>query len=295
MATNSHQETPDSLAIGRPPFPGAAFCINLRECGRFLNLSTKSRSARGANASYQGNGTSHRNFAGFHGIEDKMTDWIESADEAREAQPTPAGGAKMLQILDGARLVFLADGFDGASMNDIARAAGVSKGTLYVYFPSKVSLFEALIRHDRNLQAEQLFLPRPRDDEDLQAVLQRIGLGLMREMCKPDHLAHVRMVIGAVAKYPQIGQAFFEAGPKSGARRLGEYLARQVSAGRLAPMDAELAGDQFIQLCQAGYYKQALFCVSEPDDDEQVLRAVDAAVKTFLCAYRPEASQIKKK
>ncbi len=55
-----------------------------------------------------------------------MTGRIESADEAREAQPNPAGGAKMLQILDGARQVFLADGFDGASMNVIARAAGVS-------------------------------------------------------------------------------------------------------------------------------------------------------------------------
>ncbi len=203
--------------------------------------------------------------------------------------PRPGGGGKMLQILDGARQIFLADGFDGASMNDIARAAGVSKGTLYVYFPSKVGLFEALIRHDRNLQAEQLFQFRPEDDADLADVLKRIGFGLMRQMCKSDHLAHVRMVIGVAAKYPQIGKAFYEAGPKSGARRLGEYLARQAVAGRLAPMEAELAADQFIQLCQAGYYKEALFCVAAPENDQALSQAVDAAVDAFLRAYRPPA------
>ncbi len=48
--------------------------------------------------------------------------------------------------MDGARSVFLAAGFDGASMNDIARSAGVSKGTLYAYFNSKDELFEAIIR-----------------------------------------------------------------------------------------------------------------------------------------------------
>ena len=204
------------------------------------------------------------------------------------AAPIPKAGAlKMRQILDGARQIFLAHGFDGASMNDIARAAGVSKGTLYVYFPSKVGLFEALIRHDRNSQAEQLFQFRPQDDDCLEDVLKRIGYGLMRQMCKADHLAHVRMVIGVAAKYPQIGKAFFEAGPKSGALRLGDYLARQAAAGRLAPMDAELAADQFIQLCQAGYYKEALFCVSEPEDVSAVRQAVDAAVDAFLRAYRP--------
>lgn len=218
------------------------------------------------------------------------TDRIKGGGKRAGARPHRGlgGDVKTRQILDGARAVFLADGFDGASMNDIARAAGVSKGTLYVYFPSKVSLFEALIRHDRSLQAEQLFQFGPQDDDDLERVLTRTGVGLMSEMCKPEHLAHLRMVIGAVAKYPRIGQAFFEAGPKSGARRLGEYLERQARAGRLSPMEAELAADQFIQLCQADYYKAALFCVADPGDDRAITQAVTAAVTTFLRAYRPE-------
>ena len=210
------------------------------------------------------------------------------APSAAASSPARPGDGKSLQILDGARRVFLADGFDGASMNDIAKAAGVSKGTLYVYFPSKGDLFEALIRYDRAQQAEQLFQFGAEDD-DLGHVLARIGLGLMRNMCRADHLAHMRMVIGVAAKYPRIGKAFYEAGPKAGAERLGDYLAAQAARGRIAPLaDPVLAADQFIQLCQSGYFKAALFCVAEPEDEAAIEAEVAAAVAAFLRLCRPQ-------
>ena len=84
--------------------------------------------------------------------------------------------AKRRQILDGARAVFLADGFDAASMNEIARAAGVSKGTLYVYFDSKDELFAALIREEKREQAEQI-CRFDNDDPDVEAVLRIFGGG----------------------------------------------------------------------------------------------------------------------
>ena len=59
-----------------------------------------------------------------------------------------ADSAKRRQIIDGARKVFLDLGFDGASMGEIARAAGVSKGTLYVYFADKYRLFEAIVEQE---------------------------------------------------------------------------------------------------------------------------------------------------
>ena len=70
---------------------------------------------------------------------------------------TTDDSAKRRQIIEGARTVFLAQGFDAASMNDIARAAGVSKGTLYVYFKSKEDLFEAIVEEQGAAQAERVF------------------------------------------------------------------------------------------------------------------------------------------
>ena len=78
------------------------------------------------------------------------------------ATGVPDDNAKRRQILEGARQVFMRDGFDGASMNDVARVAGVSKGTLYVYFESKVSLFEALVREDRQQRPNGFALCRRR-------------------------------------------------------------------------------------------------------------------------------------
>src|SRR5215467_3154110 len=71
--------------------------------------------------------------------------------------------AKRRQIMDGAREVFLAQGFDAASMGEIARKARVSKGTLYVYFDSKEELFESIVHEQCEVQAEGLFDLDPGD------------------------------------------------------------------------------------------------------------------------------------
>jgi len=63
-------------------------------------------------------------------------------------------GRKFDQVLDGARQIFMRDGFEGASVDDIARAAGVSKATLYSYFPDKRLLFSEVARLECNRQAE---------------------------------------------------------------------------------------------------------------------------------------------
>ena len=79
-----------------------------------------------------------------------------TAAPAAQATAGTAGkeNAKRRQIIEGARSLFLAQGFDAASMGEIARKAGVSKGTLYVYFESKEQLFEAIVEDERAAQAE---------------------------------------------------------------------------------------------------------------------------------------------
>src|SRR5262245_2027457 len=101
---------------------------------------------------------------------------VSALEQEQRAAATDASGdgAKRRQIIEGTRQVFRAQGFDGASMGEIARAAGVSKGTLYVYFDSKESLFEALVTVDRREAAEQLF-QFDLDDPDIRGVLERLG------------------------------------------------------------------------------------------------------------------------
>src|ERR1700716_650549 len=97
-----------------------------------------------------------------------------SAPEVRASE-----GPKRRQIIDGACRVFMERGFDAASMGEIARAAGVSKGTLYVYFENKEDLFQAIVGEECQAQAERIFT-FDANDHDVGAVLTRLGIGYVK-------------------------------------------------------------------------------------------------------------------
>jgi AcrR family transcriptional regulator len=198
--------------------------------------------------------------------------------------------AKRRQILEGARKVFLAQGFDGASMGEIAKVAGVSKGTLYVYFDSKESLFEALTTEEKRGLAEVLF-QLDAEDPDVRAVLTKLGLSYLRRMGTPEHISSIRMVIGAAEKFPRLGQAFYEAGPCQGIARLKAYLDRQVEAGRLLIDDTGVAAQHYLDLCVSGLMRRLLFAVGEQPTEDQISKNVEHAIRVFFAAYRPDAKQ----
>jgi AcrR family transcriptional regulator len=215
--------------------------------------------------------------------------------EAAPLQARPADGlaaealadsAKRRQILEGARRIFRARGFDGASMGEIAKSAGVSKGTLYVYFESKELLFEALVIAERRETAEQLF-HLDVHDPDVKGVLRRLGRSFLAMMVRPEHIATVRMVMGAAEKFPRIGRAFYAAGPHYGMTRLAGYLATQVEAGRLGITDTERAAHHFLDLCQGGLTKALFFGVTAPPSPRTIEETVEAAIDVFFAAYGP--------
>ncbi|PVE20794.1 TetR family transcriptional regulator [Microvirga sp. KLBC 81] len=220
-------------------------------------------------------------------------------DIARATAAAPSGslsaeesaeGVKRRQILEGARQVFLASGFDGASMGEIAKAAGVSKGTLYVYFDSKESLFAALTKEEKQGLAEVLF-KLDADDPDVRSVLTRLGHTYLTRMGTPEHISSIRMVIGAAEKFPALGQAFYEAGPCQGIARLAAYFDRQVQAGRLSVEDTSVAAQHFLDLCVSGLMRRQLFAVGGPPTQEEIKTNVENAVRVFFAAYGPQAGQ----
>ena len=213
----------------------------------------------------------------------------EMADrlEADEAGVIGVGHSdeKARQILDGARAVFLRDGFDGASVADVARAAGVSKGTLYAYWPSKEELFVALIRHDKRQQAERACMWGERAGETAAETLGRIGRTLIAMFARPEHIALVRTVMAVAPKFPNVGRAFYEAGPQYGAARLAGLLDRLVAAGGLDIADTRMAALQFINLCQSDFVRRLMFCVEDGDPVFETDAVVASAVDVFIAAY----------
>jgi len=208
---------------------------------------------------------------------------MDSEALEREAGAGGDGSAKRRQIMEGARQVFLGAGFDGASMNDIARAAGVSKGTLYAYFNSKDELFEAIIRGEFAQSAERLCaFTREGDARDM---LRDFGVRLISRMAEPGTLALARVIVAAAGKFPNVGRAFFEAGPLYGATRLAAELENLQKSGALKVADPERAAWQFVDLCQSYVYKRLLFGVVDSISREDIEASVEAGVDVFMKAY----------
>jgi AcrR family transcriptional regulator len=202
--------------------------------------------------------------------------------------PADDESAKRRQIIDGARAVFLAQGFDAASMNDIARAAGVSKGTLYVYFKHKEELFEAIVQQECNAQAEGIFDFDP-NDHDVGAVLTRHGIAYVKFLCRPEKASAIRTVIAIADRMPDVGRKFYESGPARGIAQLAEYFAAQVKAGVLDVEDCEIAAAQFMEASHAALFKPIVFNFAPAPTLEQIERGVRIAVRGFLAAYRAPA------
>lgn len=192
---------------------------------------------------------------------------------------------KRRQILDGAHAVFTAQGFDAASMNEIAATAGVSKGTLYVYFADKEHLFVALIEREREAQKQGIYAALS-DDPDLHHALTGFGEGLVRLLCGGFPVSAHRIVIGVADRMPDLGREFYDRGPRQGAERVAQFLAGKVEQGLLQIEDTYLAAAQFIDLCQSTILRPRLFnALREPPSDEEIRRVVAAAVEMFLARY----------
>src|SRR3954463_5218814 len=136
--------------------------------------------------------------------------------------------SKRRQILDGARKVFMNLGFDGASMGEIARSAGVSKGTLYVYFADKSRLFEAIVEEESLEQGKVAFNLDPQ--RDVTTTLTEFGEAYIRLLCRPGGGSATRTVMGIAERMPDVGRRFYENVVALTARRLAAYLKARVAA-----------------------------------------------------------------
>ena len=103
---------------------------------------------------------------------------------------------------------FMDLGFDGASMGEIARAAGVSKGTLYVYFADKNRLFEAIVEEESLEQGKVAFNFDPA--RDVETTLPEFGRAYIQLLCRPGGGSAIRTVMAIAERMPEVGRRFYD-------------------------------------------------------------------------------------
>jgi TetR/AcrR family transcriptional repressor of mexJK operon len=193
-------------------------------------------------------------------------------------------GRKFDQVLEGARSVFMADGFEGASVDEIARVAGVSKATLYSYFPDKRLLFMEVATTECVRQASDAIHNIDKSAPPRQ-VLRQVGRHFVGFITSTFGQQIFRMCVGESDRFPEIGQAFYASGPEVMRREMADYFLDAIARNELEIEDLVLAADQFGELCKADIWARLVFGVSKVITQDEIDRVVDSAVDMFMARY----------
>ena len=189
------------------------------------------------------------------------------------------------KMLDVAEALFLEFGYAGTTMSNIVTELGGSKGTLWSYFPSKSSLFSAVV--DRaSLAFRQKLSIILNADEDLELTLSDFCREYLRKVTLSESLALHRLVAGEATRFPEIGTIFHDHAIRPTRKLLADFLAIRMDKGCLRKSEPSVAAQQLLALCMAGCHQQLVFGVIDRAAPELIERDCRQGVTCFLDAYR---------
>lgn len=208
--------------------------------------------------------------------------------EKRPDGPTQRGQfRKRASILEAAAEVFCREGFAGASIDEIAVEANVSRQTIYNHYCEKETLFIAVVDDVLNRANQMLFsmlstFPVNADnlEEDLVAFAVRINKNCI---CNQDGKFLRRLVQNEGERYPHLFETWRQQGPGRIVSAMAALFARLSAGGALRIEDFDVAARQFIALGNADL--QLMMLLGQSPTDEQLESAARNAVRTFLRAY----------
>ena len=194
--------------------------------------------------------------------------------------------SKHTVILEAANEIFLREGFDMASMDAIANAAGVSKQTVYNHFDGKEDLFRAFVRTRCESMSAAFDKPFLDEHNTPEEVLTAFGEGILGIILSPDAMRLRRLLQNEGSRHPELAEIFYQQGPDLTANRLANYLADQNIEGILAVREPRLAAEQFIAMLAGHLRIRHLIGLTSPPSNSERQRYVANAVQLFLDGAR---------
>ncbi|WP_420860610.1 alpha/beta fold hydrolase [Algirhabdus cladophorae] len=197
---------------------------------------------------------------------------------------------KRAQILRAAHAEFCDAGFDGASMDRLARAADVSKPTLYQYFNDKEGLFAAVLDQGR----AHIIAPLAGQGGTLVDRLWRFSWTYAEFVLRPDLLSLARLILGEAGRRPESALQYHQSGPARAFEGLVDFVAAAHVAGELDVVDAQLAANDLWSLILSGPRDHYLHYVNERPSQDELLHVIAHGLDMFLRAYSCNLSQDQK-
>lgn len=197
---------------------------------------------------------------------------------------------RVAELLDIASQVFLANGFAGASMNEIARLSNSSKTTFYARFPSKEKLFIAVMERRMDTVLGEVTAPLPAKSS-IDVALKEFGTRFLRFALSNNQVMLFRIISMESARFPELGERFYEMGPKRGQTFLAGYLQEQIKLGHLVKDDPWTMAEHLMSLLSGGPVRWTILGLqTAPRTREKQQEHIAGALKVFLRAYATPAA-----
>jgi AcrR family transcriptional regulator len=190
------------------------------------------------------------------------------------ARSQDRGVARRQAFLQAAREVFLEQGYEAASVNDVVRRAGGSLATLYAQFGNKEGLFFAVLQ-DQHERFTRAITPDCVDHLPLEEGLQAIGERYVRGLVARDNISFYRIMIGEARKFPDQMRRYFSTG---GADKVTSVLANFLCARGVMTDDPEYGASLLQQYWRSRHHYRAVvddaYQVADKDISEHVARSI---------------------
>ncbi|MBS1088662.1 TetR/AcrR family transcriptional regulator [Gluconobacter wancherniae] len=196
--------------------------------------------------------------------------------------------AKRNQILAGAGTVFLVSGYEGASMSQIAREAGVSKGTLYNHFDGKASLFSAFFEEQSRTKLDMLFAAVNDDGLDFRTGLIQLATAVVKVLLSPASMSLYRIIVAEASQFPNLADTFWRYGFARTLDSLSTWLARKAAEGVVVIDDPALTAEQFMMMCQTRIVQRRRLMLPVEDDAASIQKLAVFTADSFLKIYGTE-------
>jgi len=209
-----------------------------------------------------------------------MTDEAETTTTEPAAEHVPS--RKECQILSAARTQFLEQGFADTSMDAIARAAGVSKATLYAYFPSKETLFRNLIEIECSEKCTDV--PSPALDAGVAAALRELCGHFVARFLTKESAAFFQAVSSERWRFPELCHLYFNSGKQKVLDLVAAYLEEAKARELLDFDDAQMAAEQLLHLTVSDLPMRVALGL-ELRSEAEYRRVMESGLEVFLKAY----------
>lgn len=215
------------------------------------------------------------------------------AESTQEQAETTRSARKRSAILDAATKVFLAGGYLGTNVDEIAALSGVSKQTLYKHFGSKEALFVEIVTNvsTTNSNAVHNDVADLEKDGDVATYLVDYAYRQLTVVLTPRTMQLRRLVIGEVGRFPELAKALYERGPQRALDALAALFERLDKRGVLTIDDSKTAASQFNWLVMAEPLNRAMLlgdsAIPKPAD---LRKHAEEGVRVFLAAYASNRS-----